>query len=126
MIALPTTPHFIDYEAVYLPKNHFIKDRNHEYPRISRLILSIQKAELYESRLKSLLLVIQLIFSFMLTDKRQSLRLRKHCHKVYMASNPKAVFCSPRCKNQFNVYKRRGKKDKEWCDVLLDVSTTVA
>ena len=26
MTALPTTPDFITYEAVYLPKNHFIKD----------------------------------------------------------------------------------------------------
>ena len=25
MTALPTTPTFMDYEAVYLPKNHFIK-----------------------------------------------------------------------------------------------------
>lgn len=25
MTALPTTPEFITYEAVYLPKNHFIK-----------------------------------------------------------------------------------------------------
>ncbi len=25
MTALPTTPNFMDYEAVYLPKNHFIK-----------------------------------------------------------------------------------------------------
>ncbi len=24
MTALPTTPNFMDYEAVYLPKNHFI------------------------------------------------------------------------------------------------------
>lgn len=25
MTALPTTPEFITYDAVYLPKNHFIK-----------------------------------------------------------------------------------------------------
>lgn len=28
MTALPTTPDFITYEAVYLPKNHFIKEQN--------------------------------------------------------------------------------------------------
>ena len=28
MTALPTTPDFITYEAVYLPKNHFIKGEN--------------------------------------------------------------------------------------------------
>lgn len=26
MTALPTTPSFMDYEAVYLPKNHFIRE----------------------------------------------------------------------------------------------------
>lgn len=26
MTALPTTPNFMDYEAVYLPKNHFIRE----------------------------------------------------------------------------------------------------
>ena len=28
MTALPTTPSFMDYEAVYLPKNHFIKEES--------------------------------------------------------------------------------------------------
>jgi hypothetical protein len=27
MTALPTTPEFVDYEAVYLPTNHFIKKK---------------------------------------------------------------------------------------------------
>lgn len=27
MTALPTTPDFMEYEAVYLPKNHFIKEK---------------------------------------------------------------------------------------------------
>jgi len=26
MTALPTTPEFMDYDAVYLPKNHFLRD----------------------------------------------------------------------------------------------------
>ena len=30
MTALPTTPSFMDYEAVYLPKNHFIKAESME------------------------------------------------------------------------------------------------
>ena len=28
MTALPTTPNFMDYEAMYLPKNHFIKEES--------------------------------------------------------------------------------------------------
>ena len=27
MTALPTTPTFMDYEVVYLPKSHFIKEK---------------------------------------------------------------------------------------------------
>lgn len=58
----------------------------------------------------SLLLGIQMMFSFMLTDEQRPLRLCKHCTKAFVASRPSAVFCSPRCKNQYNVYKSRGKE----------------
>lgn len=60
----------------------------------------------------SLLLGIQMMFSFMLTDEQKPLRLCRHCTKAFVASRPSAVFCSPRCKNQYNVYKSRA-KDKE-------------
>jgi hypothetical protein len=58
----------------------------------------------------SLLLAIQMMFSFMLTDDKNTLRLCKHCDKVFNATNPKTVFCSAQCKNQYNVYKSRSKK----------------
>lgn len=58
----------------------------------------------------SLLLGIQMMFTFMLTDEEKPLRLCKHCMKAFIASRPSAVFCSPRCKNQYNVYKSRAKK----------------
>ena len=62
----------------------------------------------------SLLLGVQMMFSFMLTDEKKSLRTCKHCRKAFVASHPKAAFCSARCKNQFNVYKSRAnKKDAE-------------
>ena len=57
----------------------------------------------------SLMLGIQMMFSFMLVDDDQPLRLCKHCHKVFLGSRSNAAFCSPRCKNQYNVYKSRGK-----------------
>ena len=57
----------------------------------------------------SLLLGIQMMFSFMLVDGDQPLRLCKHCQKVFLGSRSNAAFCSPRCKNQYNVYKSRGK-----------------
>ena len=64
----------------------------------------------------SLLLGIQMMFSFMLTDEKRPLRICRHCTKAFVASRPSAVFCSPQCKNQHNVYKSRAKKkdsDKE-------------
>lgn len=58
---------------------------------------------------QSLLLGIQMLFSFALTDGQKPLRSCKHCQKAFMASRPSAAFCSPRCKNQYNVYKSRAK-----------------
>lgn len=58
----------------------------------------------------SLLLGVQMMFSFMLTDEKMTLRSCKHCTKVFAAKHPNAAFCSPRCKNQYNVYKSREKK----------------
>ncbi len=60
--------------------------------------------------LDALLLGIQMMFSFMLTDGQKPLRICKHCQKAYAANHPNAVFCSPRCKNQYNVYKSRANK----------------
>ena len=61
----------------------------------------------------SLLLAIQMMFSFMLTDEKSSLKICKHCGKVFLASRPNTVFCSGQCKNQYNVYKSREKSRKE-------------
>ena len=60
----------------------------------------------------SLLLGIQMMFSFMLTDSKNPIRLCRHCTKAFVASRPSAVFCSPQCKNKHNVYKSRAKKTK--------------
>ena len=60
----------------------------------------------------SLLLGIQLMFSFMLTDAKNPLRLCKHCTKVFVANRPSNQFCSPECKNRYNVYISRAKKEE--------------
>lgn len=60
----------------------------------------------------SLLLAIQMMFSFMLANEKSSLKVCKHCGKVFLASRPNTVFCSGQCKNQYNVYKSRGKTKK--------------
>ena len=61
----------------------------------------------------SRLLGIQMMFSFMPGDGDQPLRLCKHCQKVFLGSRSNAAFCSPRCKNQYNVYKSREKSKGE-------------
>lgn len=58
-----------------------------------------------------ILLCIQMMFSFMLTDDDSSLKVCKHCGKAYAATRSNMEFCSPQCKNQYNVYKRRSKKN---------------
>lgn len=60
----------------------------------------------------SLLLGVQMMFSFMLTNEKSTLRVCKHCGNAFIASRPNSVFCSGRCKNQYNVYKSRA-KDKD-------------
>lgn len=209
--ALPTTPQFVDYEAVYLPTNHFIREEslstedylNHFFPfhkldfskdgkesvwninndrTMIALAMTFSDApqavnmsfqreyaerydwlvtqfrdwaftfvssflyyedydkvdettrDLYRQGMAafggvaptyhialldrptivwdfhSLLLGVQMMFSFMLTDEKMTLRSCKHCTKVFAAKHPNAAFCSPRCKNQYNVYKSREKK----------------
>ena len=212
MTALPTTPDFITYHAVYLPKNHFIKEESmttekylsYFFPfdkidfvkkgmesswntddvqmmalimtmknKPQAVMMSFQKeyAERYDWLVTlfkdwaftfmssflyyqdfdmlddmqknlyrqgmaafggitptyhielldrptivwdfhSLLLGVQMMFSFMLTDEKSSLKVCKHCGKAFVAGRPNSVLCSGRCKNQYNVYKSRA-KDKD-------------
>ena len=210
MTALPTTPSFMDYEAVYLPKNHFIKEESMETEDYLALFYPFDKLDVVKRGVEStwnvsgdrtmialtmtfmdepmaknmsfqreyaepydwvaqqfkdwaftlttsilyyndydnidedtrnlyrkamaafggiaptyhiellekptiywdfhsLLLGIQMMFSFMLVDDAKPLRLCKHCQKVFLGSRANSAFCSARCKNQYNVYKSRGK-----------------
>ena len=60
-----------------------------------------------------LLTVVRTMFYLLLTDKKTPLRLYKHCQEPFIASRPSAVFCSPACKNRYNVYKSRGRNKGE-------------
>lgn len=207
MTALPTTPSFMDYEAVYLPKNHFIKKEamstndylnlffpfdkpdvvkrgvesvwNVKNDRVMAALamtmsdkpmavnMSFQReyAERYEwikqqftdlaftyftamlyyedydntppeERLllrqgmkafggiaptyrialldkptivwdfHSLMLGVQMMFSFMLTDSDNPIRICQNCMKAFAASNPNAVFCSLQCEDMYNEDKK--------------------
>ncbi len=211
MTALPTTPNFMDYEAVYLPKNHFIKKETMSTKNYLNLFFPFDKpdvvkrgiesmwnisndrvmaalamamsdkpmavnmsfqreyAERYEwikqqftdlaftyftamlyyedydktspeERLllqqgmeafggialtyrialldkptivwdfHSLMLGVQMMFSFMLTDSDNPIRICQNCMKTFMASGSNDVFCSPKCEDMYN---NRGKNKKE-------------
>lgn len=203
MTAMPTTSNFMEYKAVYLPKNHFIKSesmRTDEYllnffpfekPQLAKrgedpiwnlsqdgtmmalaltfgylpmaVDLSFQReyaepyewlkqlftdwaftfttsvlyyedkdkidpatAELYRKSMAlfegvmptyhiglldkptiiwdfhSLLLCIQMMFSFMLTDAEKPLRMCRKCTKAFIAKEPGQKFCSEECEKQYN------------------------
>lgn len=213
MTALPTTPSFMDYEAVYLPKNHFIREESMSTMDYLNLFFPFDKPDVVKSGIESmwnisndrvmmalamtmrdkpmavnmsfqreygeryewmqqqfediaftyltsmlyyedydtltaeqkmlmpqgmeafggiaptykirlldkptivwdfhsLMLGVQMMFSFMLTDQDKPIRICKHCSEVFVASRPSAVFCSPQCKNKYNVYKSRSKDKK--------------
>lgn len=57
----------------------------------------------------SLKAVIDFAFAKAVTDERKPLRYCKHCGKIFYAGDIRSEFCSPRCRNQFNVYKSRAK-----------------
>lgn len=202
MTALPTTPSFIDYSAVYLPTNHFIREETMEAKQyldyffpfekpdfhmkgkesawftgndqtMLALAMTFQKeptaqvmcfmqnyAERYDwlaqmfqdwsftflssflfyeedeemdedSRdiyrqgmaafggiapsyhielrerptivwdFHSLLLAIQMMFSFMLADETSSLKLCKNCMKAFFAKNNEEVFCCAECEAEY-------------------------
>jgi len=58
----------------------------------------------------SLLMTIQTMFGFALTDESKPLLLCKHCNLAFISGQQSDVFCSEKCKGQFKIYKGRGKK----------------
>ena len=198
MTALPTTPKFVDYKAVYLPVNHFIREEVMDTSKYLELFFPFQKLDLkkkgkdsawfigddrtmlalaltfrkepdaqimcfmrnyaerydwlvqvfqdwsftflssflyyedydemeeetreiyragmaafegiapeYHIELKdrptmvwdfhSLLLAIQMMFSFMLVDETSTLRLCLNCYKAFFAENDDDIYCSETC-----------------------------
>ena len=218
MTALPTTAEFVTYDAVYLPKNHFIKEESMTTHDYLSLFFPFQKPDIYKGKdtarwdvsdnpddrmmtalamtfanepiavgmslrrnyaerydwlatqfrdwafmlvssflfyqdkdsaddltldlyrqgvsafgskvptyhisfyddkphivwdFHSLLLTVQTLFGFALTDETRPLRVCKCCNLAFIAGHPNAAFCSPQCKNQYNVYKSREKAEQD-------------
>lgn len=55
----------------------------------------------------SLLLAIQMMFSFMLADETSSLRLCKYCMKAFFAKSDDEDFCSPACEANYERENRK-------------------
>lgn len=53
MTALPTTPSFMDYEAVYLPKNHFIKEESMATDKYLSLFYPFARLDLVKKGIES-------------------------------------------------------------------------
>ena len=54
----------------------------------------------------SLMLGVQMMFSFMLTDSDNPIRICQNCMKVFAASDQSKVFCSPQCEDMYNKDKQ--------------------
>lgn len=50
----PTTPSFMDYEAVYLPKNHFIKDETMSTKKYLELFFPFDKPDVVKRGVESM------------------------------------------------------------------------
>jgi len=59
----------------------------------------------------SLMTVIHVVLGLMLTDDSKPLRSCRFCNRAFHATHPNAVFCDHKCKNKYNVYKSREKKN---------------
>lgn len=53
MTALPTTPDFITYHAVYLPKNHFIKEESRTTEKYLSYFFPFDKIDLVKKGMES-------------------------------------------------------------------------
>lgn len=117
MTALPTTPNFMEYEAVYLPKNHFIKEETMSTEKYLAQFFPFDKLDVIKRGIESMWNIqndrVMMALALTMTDSENPIKLCRHCTKAFVASRPSAVFCSPQCKNKHNVYKSRARNKSE-------------
>lgn len=61
----------------------------------------------------SLLNGIQMMFSFMLANRKNLIRICKQCSRIFVASRPNAVFCSPDCYKKHHAYVQKFTRQAE-------------
>ena len=52
---------------------------------------------------------IELAYALLLCNRPKAIGICKHCGTPFYTKNPKSEFCSPPCRNRYNVYKSRAK-----------------
>jgi len=58
----------------------------------------------------SLKSIIDFLLSIYSLHEKTPLRICKHCKTAFVGENIRTEFCSPKCRNQYNVYKTRSRK----------------
>ena len=82
--------------------------------------LNFDLSDTYESRdvkirweMSSLKQMIDTFFALMISSDINTIKMCKHCKNVFLGKNPKAEYCSAKCRNQANVYKSRAKNKEQ-------------
>lgn len=103
-------------EALYL---HFAEISTEPYPEnpewvlepepVSGVVIGGGDMPVLQWQTGSLADAIELGYTILVCNDIKKLGLCKHCFKPFYAKNPKSEFCSPSCRNRYNVYKSRSK-----------------
>lgn len=103
-------------EGVYMPYD--VCSEVH-YDRIHPINYEIDGSALFSStepsriilKPNSLISFIDLLLIQYATSENTPLKICKHCFTAFIAENVRSEFCSPKCRNQYNVYKSRKKSN---------------
>ena len=79
MTALPTTPNFMEYEEVYLPKNHFIKEETMSTEDYLNLFFPFDKPDVVKRGVESMWNIendrVMMALAMTMTDKPMAVNM---------------------------------------------------
>lgn len=106
-----------DANGLYL---HFCEISASDYPDSPEWVLETEPASFIIERkgskpiinwqTESLASSIEVAYTLLICGEQRQIGLCKHCGTPYKVKNPKSEFCSPVCRNRYNVYKSRAKR----------------
>ncbi len=100
--------HFKELSAASYPEN---PEWILETEPVSAVIRREGNTSLIDWQTKNLASAIELAYTLLVCENERYVGLCKHCGTPFLVKNPKSEFCSPACRNRYNVYKSRAKKD---------------